>query len=91
MKANKKKTSYVVDSHMSDKSIKKEVQTLKEQIWHIQHPKNQNAEAIAINLYNSMIIGIHNYYRLATNVNLDCAKIATVSRGYQIAFRCNKF
>jgi len=75
IKAHKKKSSYVVYSHMSDKSIKKEVQKLKEQIWHIQHPKSPNAEGTAINLFNSMVIGIHNYYHIATNVNLDCAKI----------------
>ena len=63
-------------SHMSDKAIRKESEALKKQIWYIQHPTDRNAEGTAINLYNAMVMGIHNYYRIATNVNLDCAEIA---------------
>jgi RNA-directed DNA polymerase len=76
IKAHRKKTSYVAYSHMSDKAIKREAKALKAQIWYMQHPIDQNAEGTAINLYNAMVIGIHNYYQIATNVNLDCAKIS---------------
>lgn len=61
---------------MSDKAVKREATALRQQIWYIQHPTNRNAEGMAINLYNSMVMGIHNYYRIATNINLDCAEIA---------------
>ena len=76
IKAHKKGASYVAYSHMSDKAVKREATALRQQIWYIQHPTNRNAEGMAINLYNSMVMGIHNYYRIATNINLDCAEIA---------------
>ena len=33
-------------------------------------------EHLEVNIYNSIVIGIHNYYRIATNVNIDLQKIA---------------
>lgn len=76
IRAHRKGDSWVAYSHMSDKAIRKESEALKKQIWYIQHPTDRNAEGTAINLYNAMVMGIHNYYRIATNVNLDCAEIA---------------
>ena len=76
MKAVKKRNSYAVFSHMSDKAIKRETEKLMEQVKKIQHPKDNKEEYRSISLFNSMVIGIHNYYQYATNVNLDCSKIS---------------
>lgn len=61
---------------MADKSIKKETAKLIEQIKLIRRPANKRQEYLMINLYNSMVIGIHNYYQYATLVNHDCNRMA---------------
>ena len=75
LKAVKKNNGYVVRSHMSDKALKKETEMLIEQTKYIQNPKNAREEGTAVSIYNSMVWGIHNYYRYATDVTLDCRKI----------------
>ncbi|MDD3833576.1 MAG: group II intron reverse transcriptase/maturase [Oscillospiraceae bacterium] len=76
LKAVKKNNSYAVKSHMSDKAIKRETDKLINQVIKIQNPSEIKESALAINLYNSMVWGIHNYYRYATHISLDCRKIA---------------
>jgi group II intron reverse transcriptase/maturase len=72
MKAIKKHKKYTVRSHMTDKAIKRESDKLAEQIKKIQHTTDPKNEACEVNLYNSMVWGIHNYYRYATCISLDC-------------------
>ncbi len=76
LKVHKKNNKYVVKSHMSDKAINKETQKLIKQIELMKRPKNAKEQHKAILTYNSMVIGIHNYYEHATNISLDCRKIA---------------
>jgi hypothetical protein len=61
---------------MSDKAVKKATNKLIEQIKLIQNPKNAKDRYKMIQNYNSKVIGIHNYYRIATRITLDCRKIA---------------
>lgn len=75
MKVYKKGEKYVVESHMSDKAVKKETESLIKRLKYIQNPRNKKEEAMAINYYNSTVWGIHNYYKFATHINLDCNKI----------------
>lgn len=75
MKAVKKGNRYVVCSHMSDKALERETDKLIKQLECIKNPKGIKYEAMAITKYNSMVIGIHNYYRIATCISLDCIKI----------------
>lgn len=75
LKAVKKNGGYVVRSHMTDKAMRKETDMLIKQIKYIQNPKDAREEGAAVNIYNSMVWGIHNYYRYATDVTLDCRKI----------------
>lgn len=75
MKAVKKGNKYIVCSHMSDKALERETDKLVKQLECIKHPKSAKYEATAINIYNSMVIGIHNYYRIATCISLDCIKM----------------
>lgn len=75
LKAVPKCDKYVVSSYMSEKALKRETEKLIGQIKYIEYLKNAKEEALAVNLYNSMVWGIHNYYRYATNINLDCRKI----------------
>lgn len=75
LKAVKKRKKYVVRSHMSKKAVKRETATLVEQLKIIAHTKDRDDEAKQIALYNSMVIGIHNYYCYATMVADDCNTI----------------
>lgn len=71
LKANIKGIKFVCKSHISDKEKKKIVIKLKEKIGEIKkQPTIQNVGKL-----NSSILGMHNYYRCATHVNLDFNKI----------------
>lgn len=72
LKAVKKGNKYVVKSHMSDKAIRNETQKLRELIRDLQRPKSLLDEKRMLNLYNSTVWGIHNYYRFATHIAYDC-------------------
>lgn len=70
------RSRYTVKSNVSEKALSKIKEKAKEQIKLIKTPKNLKEEALHINLYNSLVIGAHNYYCLATHVNKDFDKIA---------------
>lgn len=74
MKLWKKGNKYVIKSHLTEKSIAKRKSKIKEKIKDISKLATvENVEA-----YNATVLGIHNYYKVATNVNLDFHKIAFV-------------
>lgn len=76
IKAKQKGSGYIVESHMSNKSFSKVKDELKSQIKNIAHPRlPERTIEDEIRLYNSMVLGIQNYYRYATHVQLDCDKI----------------
>ena len=75
LKAVRKGGKFVVRSHMSDKAVKCETEKLKEQIKAIEFRKNTEDDIKRIYQYNSIVFGIHNYYKYATAVNLDCMSI----------------
>lgn len=66
---------HVVTSHISDKQLTRKRQILCEQAKNIVKPRPRKTEADEIRLYNSKVMGIQNYYRIATNISWDCAKI----------------
>ena len=66
-----KKNKLVCQSRMCDKAKENTIKKLKSQIKRIQ--KKENPKEVSI--LNSMILGSHNYYNKATNVNLDFSDI----------------
>lgn len=62
----------VVQSHISDKQLKRKKQALTEQAKRIARPDQEKGEYGEIRLFNSMVIGMQNYYQIATDVSLDC-------------------
>ncbi|WP_367277908.1 group II intron reverse transcriptase/maturase [Clostridium sp.] len=71
LKAVKKKKKHVVKSKISDKAKAKIIQNYRNQIEVIKNnPKIYNVEKL-----NSMILGWHNYYKIATHVNSDFSEI----------------
>ncbi len=67
------KNRWVVKSHICDKAFEKILESLKEHIKNIQKPKGKIDRAVRS--YNSFILGVHNYYSCATNVNVDFSRI----------------
>lgn len=67
---------YVIEAHMRDKALKKIRARSKEIIGQIRRTYDPKMEYRLIQKYNSYLIGIHNYYCIATHVNLDIHEIA---------------
>ncbi|MFD1414687.1 group II intron reverse transcriptase/maturase [Oceanobacillus jeddahense] len=72
LKARQKGKRHVVHSHICDKATEKIQTNLKKQIKEICRSPSEHS----VNQYNAMVLGIQNYYKIATCVNLDLAKIA---------------
>jgi len=75
LKAVPKGNKWVVKSHMSNKAVKNCALKLKEGIKDMQTPKNADDEYQRLQKYNSLVWGIHNYYKIATHISADCKKI----------------
>lgn len=70
-----KKGKQVIRSHVADKNLAHKSMRLTEQAKRIKNPRPQYGEVREIQLYNSMVEGMHNYYRLATHVSQDFNRI----------------
>ena len=75
MKVHPKKHKKVVVSHVADKNFAHKKRDLIEQAKRIARPRQNLGEAGEIRLYNSKVMGLQNYYRIATHVSCDFAKI----------------
>lgn len=75
LKVHQKGKGYVVKSDMSDKAFKKQKDKLCAQICAMKHPASSDDLMNKINVYNSMVLGVHTYYRIATNISASCAKL----------------
>jgi len=67
---------WVVISHVADKALIKIKDMAKSHIKAIQFSKSNEEEYKRINHYNSYVMGIHNYYCMATAVNADFQPLA---------------
>ncbi len=76
LKVRKKGKKYVVRSHMSDKAYKKAHEKLTGEIKELAHSSDNTAQFIQLQKYNSVVAGLHEYYRIATDTVDDFAKLA---------------
>jgi hypothetical protein len=67
---------YVVEAHIKDKALLKIREKSKRIIGQLRQTYDKGMEYRLIQLYNSYLIGVHNYYSIATHVNLDFQTIA---------------
>jgi len=79
MKLLRKKDKMIVRSSIGDKAKKRIIAEAKEKIKQIKRPVKGMTEARAIINYNAFVMGVHNYYQMATGVCLDFRDI-----GYQV-------
>lgn len=69
-----KSKSYVVESHISDKSLEKISISIRKSIKEIQHPKISRKQSVTD--YNLKVFSFHEYYKFATHVAIDFKKIS---------------
>jgi len=70
-KAKLKNKKWVINSHMSEKSKERTINDLKDCIVEIK----QRTTAQSVMRYNSKVLGLQNYFDVATHVNLDFSEI----------------
>lgn len=76
MKLIPKGKKWIVKSHMCDKAVQRTKNNLKEIINGIRYDSGSNDQARKIALYNSTVIGLHQYFRIATMIAEDMGNIA---------------
>lgn len=72
IKVHSKAGKQVVASHICDKRLRAEREKLTGQAKQIVRPRHGKTELDEIRIYDSMVMGIQEYYKIATAVNLDC-------------------
>lgn len=72
------KPKYVVESHISDKKAKAIETKLKRQIHQIGRGRDNTQEAFEVRKYNAIVMGVHNYCKIATHVNIDLNPLGRV-------------
>lgn len=70
------KPKYVVTSHISDKAHKKILQRATQTAKNMAHPADNATAYKLVGVYNAFVMGVHQYYSLATEVNKDFHKIS---------------
>ena len=76
LKVSRKGKKLTIRSCMSDKAKIQAKEMLSNRIKAMQHPSDEKAEYQALQKYNSAVMGLQNYYCLATAVSKDFAEIA---------------
>ena len=75
IKVREKRNTLVAESHISDKR-KEQIKTkLKKQVRNIAHPDSQRYIAAEINKYNAMVMGVQEYFSIATGISKDSREI----------------
>jgi group II intron reverse transcriptase/maturase len=75
IRLKRKKDKSVVQSHICDKAAERIKATAKEKMKAITKPPKGKSAAQAVLDYSAYVMGVHNYYQMATDVNLDLSKI----------------
>ena len=72
IRVRQKAKKYTVQSHICDKKFGIEREKLVEQAKRIARPSEGKTPLGEIRTYNSMVMGIQNYFEIATCISLDC-------------------
>ena len=76
LKVYVKKGKFSVKSHVKDSQLEKITQTLKGLIVKASHPKKAIDETETIRVYNATVLGVQNYYSIATEISNDFRKVS---------------
>lgn len=72
---------WIIRSHMADKSKERSIEKLREVWGDIKNPSKQAMLDANITRYNAIVMGLHNYFCMATMVSEDFAEIAYRATG----------
>lgn len=72
IRVREKAHKYVVNSHICNKKMTVEREKLVEQAKRIARPRQGYTQLAEITLYDEMVLGIQNYFKIATCISLDC-------------------
>ena len=75
IKVHPKGEKYVVKSHISDRQMERKKEALLKQIDLIKHPRPEKEEFGENVSYNLLVVGLQNYYQIATCVHIDCERL----------------
>lgn len=75
MRLKQNKDKLVVKSHVCDKATMRIHAEATQKMREIRRPKGKT-EYQAITAYNTYVMGVHNYYQMATDVSLDFHQVA---------------
>ena len=78
LKAYKKDKKWIIQSHMTDKAAKQAQEKIRKQLKYIRN----NQKPIAVQNLNRIISGLHNEYKMATQISKDFNKIKDKLLGY---------
>lgn len=73
IKVHPKGGKQTVQSHISDKQLRFKKKALVEQVKRIARPRPKNGQFGEIRQYNLMVLGMQNYYRIATRISPDAS------------------
>ena len=76
LKVHKKGKKYVVRSHMSDKAYKKAHEKVSEEVKNLAHSQDDSAQFLQLLKYNSVVLGLHEYYCICTEASHDFSRLA---------------
>jgi len=79
MRLRQKQNKMVVQSRVNDKAVRRIKTEAKNKIKEIVRPSKGKTETRTIIDYNAFVMGVHNYYDMATEVSADFGEI-----GYQV-------
>lgn len=75
MKLVRKRKKFVIETHMCPKAMQTASDKLAKQVKVMQHTPTKEELQKQLVKYNSMVVGIHQYYKKATHISVDCPKI----------------
>lgn len=78
-KTKSDKTRHTVKLHISSKAEKKTKDGLHKQIKSVQNPIGRRSGNVSVDCYNAYVIGVHNYYEIATHVAQDFYQISYIA------------
>lgn len=94
MKVVRQQEKWIVKSHMCDKAIQRTKDKLKEAIGEIKATEGNLNTKRAIDKYNSIVYGVHQYFRLATMISEDMGNISYqiqhICKGHKLKRRINR-
>lgn len=75
LKVRPKGKRFVVLSHISDKALKREQESMVNLLKVMAHPKGEKDGGKLVLLWNARVLGIHQYYSLATCISEDLSDL----------------